>query len=112
MKQHYIDEKTGITYTLQGNYYLPNFTLPAEEETKSIGVWGQRHLRYLKEHRKASYYRLANKRQTEQLSRNHRPAGGGNILQVGKTVRRGRRCNGNTQGIRPYGMSRTNEQHP
>ncbi|MFR1480529.1 MAG: TnpV protein, partial [Hydrogeniiclostridium mannosilyticum] len=44
---------TGITYTLQGDYYVPNFTLPAEEKTKSIGVWGQRHCRYLKEHRKA-----------------------------------------------------------
>ena len=41
MKQHYIDKKTGITYTLQGDYYLPNLVLPAEEETKPIGVWGQ-----------------------------------------------------------------------
>ena len=31
MKQHYIDEKTNICYTLQGDYYLPNITLPTEE---------------------------------------------------------------------------------
>ena len=31
MNQHYIDEKTGISYTLQGDYYLPNITLPVEE---------------------------------------------------------------------------------
>lgn len=34
MKQHYIDEKTGISYTLQGNYYLPDLALPTEKETK------------------------------------------------------------------------------
>ena len=48
MKQHYIDEKTGISYTLQGDYYLPDLTLPAEEN-KSIGIWVQRHLRYIKQ---------------------------------------------------------------
>lgn len=31
MKQHYIDEKTGISYTLQGDYYLPDLALPAEK---------------------------------------------------------------------------------
>ena len=45
MKRHYIDKKTGISYTLQGDYYLPDLTLPTEEETKYIGIWGQRHLR-------------------------------------------------------------------
>jgi len=38
MKQHYIDERTGISYTLQGNYYLPNFILPVKEN-KFIGIW-------------------------------------------------------------------------
>ena len=57
MKQHYIDEKTGISYTLQGDYYLPDFVLPAEEN-RSVGVWGQRHLRYLRQHRKVFYTNL------------------------------------------------------
>ncbi len=57
MKQHYIDEKTGISYTLQGDYYLPNLSLPAEEN-EPIGIWGQRHLRYLKQHRKVLYTNL------------------------------------------------------
>lgn len=57
MKQHYIDEKTGISYTLQGDYYLPDLILPAEE-VKPIGVWGQRHLRYLKEYRRITYLNL------------------------------------------------------
>ena len=50
-------EKSGGTYTLQGDYRLPNLTLPAEEE-RPIGVWGQRRLRYLKQHHKVLYYNL------------------------------------------------------
>lgn len=55
IKQHYIDERTGIGYTLQGDYDLPNFILPVEEN-KFIGIWGQRHARYLKQYRKVRYY--------------------------------------------------------
>ena len=50
-------EKSGGAYTLQGDYRLPNLTLPAEEE-RPIGVWGQRRLNYLKHHRKVLYYNL------------------------------------------------------
>lgn len=57
MKQHFTDEKTSISYTLQGDYYLPDLKLPAEEK-QPIGVWGQRHLRYIKQHRKAFYTNL------------------------------------------------------
>ena len=52
-----IFEQIGGTYTLQGDYHLPNLTLPAEEE-RHIGVWGQRRLNYLKHHRKVLYYNL------------------------------------------------------
>ena len=52
-----IFEQFGGTYTLQGEYRLPNLTLPTEEE-RPIGVWGQRRLRYLKQHRKVMYYNL------------------------------------------------------
>lgn len=54
MKQHFTDERTGIGYTLQGDYYLPDLALPAEEQVE-VGIWGQRHLRYIREHRKALY---------------------------------------------------------
>ena len=50
-------EKSGGTYTMQGDYRLPNLTLPAEEE-RPIGVWGQRRLRYLKQRHKVLYYNL------------------------------------------------------
>ncbi len=52
-----IFEQMGGAYTLQGDYYLPDFVLPAEEN-RSVGVWGQRHLRYLKQHRKVLYANL------------------------------------------------------
>ena len=58
MKQHYIDEKTGITYMLQGDYYLPNLVLPTEKETRPIRVWGQQYLRYLKEYHRITYANL------------------------------------------------------
>lgn len=52
-----IFKQSGGTYTMQGDYRLPNLTLPAEDE-RSIGVWGQRRLRYLKQHHKVLYYNL------------------------------------------------------
>ena len=55
MEKHIIDEKTGITYTLQGDYYIPDLTLPPEEKNRSVGVWGMRHKRYLMEHKKAVF---------------------------------------------------------
>lgn len=52
-----IFEQMGGTYEQQGDYLIPCLTLPTEEE-KSIGVWGQRHLRYIKTHRKITYTNL------------------------------------------------------
>lgn len=52
-----IFEQLGGTYEQQGDYLLPCLTLPAEKG-KSIGLWGQRHLRYLKEYRRVTYLNL------------------------------------------------------
>lgn len=52
-----IFEEMGGTYTRVGDYLLPNLKL-SEEEQQPIGVWGQRHRRYLKEHRRATYATL------------------------------------------------------
>ena len=54
MDKYIFDEKNGIWYELQGDYYLPCLKLPEEEE-QPIGIWGQRHRRYLKENRKVLY---------------------------------------------------------
>ncbi|MFR2083550.1 MAG: TnpV protein [Christensenellales bacterium] len=52
-----IFEEMGGTYTQVGDYLLPDLKLP-EEDQQPIGVWGQRHWRYLKEHRRATYATL------------------------------------------------------
>lgn len=57
MEKHIYDEKNGLWYELQGNYFVPCLKLPAEEQ-RPIGIWGQRHLRYLRQHCKALYTEL------------------------------------------------------
>ncbi len=57
MEKVIYDEKNGLWYELQGDYYIPCLKLP-EEEQQPIGVWGQRHLRYIKQNRKALYLNL------------------------------------------------------
>ena len=57
MDKYIYDDKNGLWYELQGDYYIPCLILPAEKE-QPIGLWGQRHKRYLKEHRKATYTTL------------------------------------------------------
>ena len=49
------DESNGLWYELQGDYYIPCLILPTEKEHKPIGLWGQRHKRYLQEHKRAVY---------------------------------------------------------
>ena len=57
MDKYIYDDKNGLWYELQGDYYIPCLILPAEKE-QPIGLWGQRHLRYLKEHRRSTYTTL------------------------------------------------------
>ena len=57
MEKHILNEQTDIGYTLQGDYYLPDLKFP-DEDNKPIGLWGQRHLRYIKQHRKILYINL------------------------------------------------------
>ena len=53
MEKYITDERTGLKYELVGDYYL--VAGDDETEERSIGIWGQRHLRYIREHRKALY---------------------------------------------------------
>lgn len=57
MDKYIYDENNGLWYELQGDYYIPCLTLSAEEE-RPIGIWGQRHKRYLKEYKKLTYTTL------------------------------------------------------
>lgn len=56
MKKYITDEKTGISYTLVGEVYIPN--LVSTDTNYEIGMWGQRHADYLKEHKKSHYTTL------------------------------------------------------
>lgn len=55
MEKHITDERTGLKYELVGDYYLIAGDDEPDEEQRPIGIWGQRHLRYLKNHRKVLY---------------------------------------------------------
>ena len=57
MDKYIYYDKNGLWYELQGDYYIPCLTSSAEEE-RTIGIWGQRHLRYLKEYQKGTYTSL------------------------------------------------------
>ena len=57
MENRIYDEKNGLWYERQGDYYLPFLKLP-EQESKPIGIWGQRHLRYIKQHKRVFYANL------------------------------------------------------
>ena len=56
MKKSITDEKTGISYTLVGDVYLPN--LVSTDTNYQIGIWGKRHKEYLKENHKLMYFNL------------------------------------------------------
>ena len=57
MKKVIYDKSNGLWYELQGDYYIPCLKLPDEEHVE-VGVWGMRHLEYIKHHRKGFYTSL------------------------------------------------------
>ena len=57
MDKYIYDDKNGLWYELQGDYYIPCLIPPTEKE-QPIGLWGQRHLHYLKEYHRLTYTNL------------------------------------------------------
>ena len=57
MEKYIYDDSNGLWYELQGDYYIPCFKLPDEEQV-GVGIWGMRHLEYIKHHRKGFYTSL------------------------------------------------------
>lgn len=55
MDKYIYDNSNGLWYELQGDYYIPCLVLPDEKEERYIGIWGHRHLRYIREHKKVLY---------------------------------------------------------
>jgi hypothetical protein len=58
VEKYITDERTGLRYELVGDYYIIAGDNEPEEEQEPIGIWGQRHLRYLKEHHRVRYGNL------------------------------------------------------
>ena len=54
LKERFIDERTGIEYVRQGDYYIPNLVLPKQKKIR-LNKYGRMRLNYLKEHKKAEY---------------------------------------------------------
>ena len=57
LPKHYTNEQTGISYTLHGDYYLPDLKL-TEEDKRSVGKWGNMHKSYLQRHKRVFYNTL------------------------------------------------------
>ena len=55
VEKYIYNEQNGLWYELQGDYYIPCLELPAEKEERHIGIWGHRHLRYIREYKKVLY---------------------------------------------------------
>ena len=55
MDKYIYDNSNGLWYELQGDYYVLCLVLPDEKEERHIGIWGHRHLRYIREHKKVFY---------------------------------------------------------
>ena len=58
LPKHYTNEQTGISYTLHGDYYLPDLILPEEEDKRPIGKWGNLRKSYLQHHKRVYYNTL------------------------------------------------------
>ena len=58
LPKHYTNEQTGISYTLHGDYYLPDLVLPEDEDKRPIGKWGSLHKSYLQHHKRVFYNTL------------------------------------------------------
>ena len=58
LPKHYTNEKTGISYTLHGDYYLPDLALPEQEDNRPIGKWGNLRKSYLQQHKRVFYNTL------------------------------------------------------
>ena len=54
LKERFIDEKTGIEYVRQGDYYIPNLVIPMQEKIQ-LNKYGRMRLNYLKEHKRTEY---------------------------------------------------------
>lgn len=103
-------EQLGGTYLEQGDYRLPNLTLPPEKE-RPIGVWGQRRLRYLKQHHKVLYYNLLTSGELRSHLANTEEQAQQLFSRLVKELAKKRRHNRAAQSNQSDGMGAEDEQY-
>ena len=111
MDKYIYDEKNGLWYELQGDYYLPCLKLP-KEESRHIGVWGQRHLRYLKQHRKVLYSELLISGKLNDYLADLNEQAEEMFSRLVKQLAEKEGVNGSTQSGKPNAVGAEDEQHP
>ena len=94
------DETNGLWYEKKGDYYLPCLSLPSEKD-KPIGLWGQRHLRYLKEHKRLFYLNLLTIGRLNEYLVSVDERAGRYVFSVGKGVCRQAGSNGTVESGKP-----------
>ena len=109
MDKYIYNEKNGLWYEVQGNYYLPCLKLP-EERTAYIGVWGQRHLRHLVS--QGMLLHSADKRQAERLPCRPQRADRSIVFSTGKAAFRKRGRYGSPQSGKSNAVGAEDEQYP
>ena len=111
MDKYIYNEKNGLWYELQGDYYLPCLKLP-EERIKAYRRMGTAALAVSEAVSQSALLQSADKRQTERLSCRPDRAGRGNVLSAGKTTCRKGGRNGSNQSGKPNAVGTEDEQHP
>lgn len=110
MEKFITDERTGLRYELVGDYYL--IAGEDEPEGRPVGIWRQRHLRYIRRYKRHLYSGLLIRGKLNYYLAEHKRAGRENVLSSGKTTCRKGRCNGSAQSRKANAVGAEDEQHP
>ena len=111
MGKYIYSEKNGIWYELQGDYYLPCLKLPEESEVH-IGIQGQRHRRYLKNHHKVRYINLLTSGKLNSYLADIDRQAEAMFSRLVKQLFEKRGRNGSPQSGKSNAVSAEDEQHP
>ena len=110
LREKYIyNEKNGFWYEMQGDYYLPCLKLPEEGEVH-IGIWGQRHRRYLKNHHRVRYINLLTSDKLNSYPADIERQAEAMFSRLGKKIAE-KKSNGNTQSGKSNVVGEEYEQY-
>ena len=110
MEEFITDERTGLRYELVGDYYL--IAGEDEPEGRPIGIWGQRHLRYIRKHKVSLYAELLTTGKLNDYLADLNEQAGSNVFSAGKAAfRKGGRY-GSPQSGKSNAVGTEDEQHP